>query len=54
MPEQIRAILALACEPPMRDGHALTHWTHADLAAEAMARNMVESIEVDTGKPLAA
>ena len=47
-PEQICSILALACEPPMRNGRELTHWTHAELAAEAMARNIVESISPDS------
>ncbi|MFE8034561.1 helix-turn-helix domain-containing protein, partial [Thiohalocapsa marina] len=47
-PEQICAILALACEPPERDGRALTHWTHAELAAEAIARGIVTSISPDS------
>jgi transposase len=47
-PEQICSILALACEPPKRDGQELTHWTHADLAAEAIARGIVESISPDS------
>jgi len=40
--------LALACEPPKRDGRELTHWTHADLAAEAAARGIVESTSPDS------
>jgi len=47
-PEQICAIVALACEVPKRDGRELTHWTHADLAAEAIARGIVESISPDS------
>jgi transposase len=47
-PEVICSILALACEPPKRDGRELTHWTHADLAAEAAARGIVESISPDS------
>jgi transposase len=47
-PEQIGAILSLACEPPKRDGRELTHWTHADLAAEAVARGIVASISPDS------
>ena len=47
-PEQICAILALACEAPCRAGRELTHWTHADLAAEAIARGMVASISPDS------
>ena len=46
--EQICSILALACEPPKRDGRELTHWTHADLAAEVVARGIVESISPDS------
>lgn len=47
-PEQICSLLALACEPPMRNGRELTHWTHAELAAEAQARGIVESISPDS------
>ncbi len=47
-PEQICSILALACEPPRRDGRELTHWTHADLAAEAVARDIVDAISPDS------
>ena len=47
-PEQICSILALACEPPKRDGRELTHWTHADLAAEVVARGIFESISPDS------
>jgi transposase len=46
--EQICAIIALACETPRRDGVELTHWTHADLAAEAVARGIVASISPDS------
>jgi transposase len=47
-PEQICAILALAWEVPKRDGRELTHWTHAELAAEAIARGLVTSISPDS------
>lgn len=47
-PEQICSILALACEPPRRDGRELTHWTQADLAAEAVARDIVDAISPDS------
>jgi transposase len=47
-PEQICAIVALACEPPQRDGRELTQWTHADLAAEAVARGIVAAISPDS------
>ena len=43
-PEQICSILALACEPPRREGREPTHWTQADLAAEAVARGIVDAI----------
>lgn len=43
-PEHIGAIVALACESPSRGGHPLTHWTQADLAAEAGARGIVTAI----------
>jgi putative transposase len=43
-PEQICALIALACETPVREGVTLTRWTYQDLAAEAIARGIVESI----------
>jgi transposase len=43
-PEQITGILALACEPPEKSGRPITHWTNAELAAEAMKRAIVSSI----------
>jgi len=43
-PEQICAIIALACESPSRGDHPLTHWTQPDLAAEASAREIVSAI----------
>ncbi|UHD15091.1 IS630 family transposase [Thiocapsa bogorovii] len=43
-PEQICSLIALACEPAMREGVELARWTHADLAEEATARGIVESI----------
>jgi transposase len=47
-PEQICSILALACEPPRRDGQEWVRWTHAELAAEAIARGIVPSISPDS------
>ncbi|SDX54581.1 helix-turn-helix domain-containing protein [Thiocapsa roseopersicina] len=38
-PEQICAIIALACENPSVAGLPITHWTHAALAEEAIARH---------------
>jgi transposase len=43
-PEQICAIIALACENPSDAGLPITHWTHATLAEEAMARGIVTEI----------
>jgi transposase len=43
-PEQITRILALACEPPEKSGRPITHWTHAELAAEAIKQGIVPSI----------
>jgi putative transposase len=43
-PEQLCAILAIACEPPEESGHPVSHWTPDILAAEASKRGIVESI----------
>jgi transposase len=43
-PEQITLIFALACESPEKSGRPITHWTAAELAAEAKKRGIVESI----------
>lgn len=43
-PEQITLLLALACEPPEMSGRPITHWTVAELVAEAKKRRIVESI----------
>lgn len=42
--EQLALVLALACEPPEKSGLPITHWTGAELAAEAMKRGIVDSI----------
>jgi transposase len=44
--EQITLLFALACEPPEKSGLPITHWTGAELAAEASKRGIVESISV--------
>jgi transposase len=44
--EQLTLLFALACEPPEKSGLPITHWTGAELAAEAMKRGIVESISV--------
>jgi putative transposase len=46
--EQICQILALACEPPAESGRPVTHWTPAELAAEAVKRGVVRSISPRT------
>lgn len=43
-PEQITQILALACEPPEKYGRPITHWTNAELAAEATKQGIVPAI----------
>jgi len=43
-PEQICAIIALACESPSDSGWPVTHWTHGTLAAAAAESGIVESI----------
>jgi putative transposase len=48
IPEEICAIIALACEPAARDGVELARWTQADLAEEAAARGIVESVSAQT------
>ena len=42
--EQLTLLFALACEPPEQSGLPITHWTGAELAAEAIKRGIVESI----------
>jgi Homeodomain-like domain len=46
--EQICQILALACEPPAASGRPVTHWTPAELAAEAVQRGLVPRISART------
>lgn len=43
-PEQVVAIIALACEPPAGSGLPVSHWTPPELAREAIKRGIVESI----------
>lgn len=42
--EQLTGLIALACEPPEKSGRPITHWTGKELADEAVARGIVESI----------
>lgn len=43
-PEQVVAIVALACEPPKDSGLEISHWTPSELARVAMERGIVSSI----------
>jgi transposase len=43
-PEQVAAIIALACEPPADSGLPVSHWTPPELAREAIKRGVVKSI----------
>ena len=43
-PEQLTAIIALACEKPEESGLPISHWTSGDLAREAIKRGIVASI----------
>ena len=43
-PEQMAAIIALACEQPAESGLPVSHWTPPELAREAIKRKIVESI----------
>ena len=43
-PEQICAVVALACESPEGAGRPGTHWTQQELAEEVIRRGIVESI----------
>jgi hypothetical protein len=43
-PEQICAIMALACEPPEQSDLPLSHWSQSELAREAVRRGIVDSI----------
>jgi hypothetical protein len=43
-PEQVVAIVALACEPTKDSGLEISHWTPRELARVAISRGIVESI----------
>jgi transposase len=43
-PEQVAAVIALACEPPSDSGLPVSHWTPSELAREAVKRGLVETI----------
>ncbi len=46
-PEQLCQIIALACESPKDYGRPITHWTHRELAAEAIKQGIVENISAN-------
>lgn len=43
-PEQVCAIVALACEPPAASERPIDHWTPRELADEAVKRGIVATI----------
>jgi len=43
-PEQVAAIIALACEPAAQSGLPVSHWTPTELAREAIKRKIVVTI----------
>ena len=45
-PKQIIDIIAIACESPDASGRPISHWTHAEIAREAIARGVVKGISV--------
>jgi putative transposase len=47
-PEQIVAIVAVACEPPERCGRPISHWSARELADEVKKRQIVSDISART------
>ena len=43
-PEQVCAIIAVACEKPAASGRAVSHWSQREVADEAMKRGLVDKI----------
>lgn len=43
-PEQIAALISLACEEPAESGLPVSHWTPVELATEAIERGIFDSI----------
>lgn len=43
-PEQLTAIIAIACERPQEAGLPISHWTPGDVAREAIKRGLVKTI----------
>lgn len=46
-PEQLCQIIAMACENPQDYGRPITHWTHRELADEAIKQGIVENISAN-------
>ena len=46
--EQQTQLMALACEKPLESDRPVSHWTHGELAEEAMQRKIMKSISVTT------
>ena len=42
--EQITKIVVISCQPPEQSGRSITHWTHRELADEAIKRGIVTQI----------
>jgi transposase len=47
-PEQVAALIAMACEPPMKDGFPVSEWSTTLLAEEAVRRGVVQAISPAT------
>jgi putative transposase len=43
-PEQICAIVAMACEAPSQSGRPITHWTNREIADEIVKRGILDQI----------
>jgi putative transposase len=43
-PEQICAMVAMACEAPSQSGRPITHWTNREIADEMVKRGIVDHI----------
>lgn len=59
--EQLAKLMALACEDPKKSDRPISHWTHGELAEEAVKRTIVTGISPATvgrflkrGRPQAA
>jgi putative transposase len=46
-PEQLCQIIALSCEKPEDYDRPITHWTHRELAEEAIKQGIVETISAN-------